>query len=485
MSKKLFLVFWWHMHQPLYKDPISDKYILPWTILHAIKDYYSMPNRARMYDVKVNFNLTPVLIEQIQDYERKDVKCLLLENLLQADNQNFWRRLINLMPYQLSTRVEGLSDIKQQIERNENILKTTRKISALYFLSWFPEYKGKILEIRYRAEQTELSEIDVLEMVDHARAIIRKIIKEYIKINDEKKGNISVSPYYHPIIPLLIDFKSAGEVIPDINLPSEDYSLKDDAQDHIRMAVEKYESIFGQKPDFMWPSEGAVSMESIDLISNYGFRLIGTDEDVLFNSLGIRNKNLIYKKYQMGRTVIIFRDKELSDLIGFSYQHFRPKDAVNDFISRLWRIYENSEKSPIVSVILDGENCWEYYPNNGDEFIENLYVELERNKSWIETLSLEDLLQRDDLPPSDLSYLKAGSWIYGNLLKWIGHPEKNRFWQELIETKKSVSEIKDKKNLLVAEGSDWFWWQGESHQPEFDRLFKSNLKRFSEVNPQI
>jgi len=476
-------VLWWHMHQPLYKDPFSEEYILPWTLLHAIKDYYNMPKKSRMYDIKVNFNLTPVLIDQIQDYQKEDVNCALLKKLLPPSDKLFWENLIRTMPYQLSTRIRGLEEIKKEIESTGHTSRPIIKISSLYFLSWFPEYHGEIAKLKDKAERVLVDEKDIRDIIKQARKIIQKVIQEYVKIKEEKKGDISVSPYYHPLIPLLIDFNSAREAVPDIPLPSEDFSLKDDAKEHIILAVEKYKTIFGQRPTFMWPSEGGVSMEAIELISKFGFGLIGTDEDVLFNSIGSRQKTLIYKKYKLDKTVIIFRDKELSDLIGFSYQHLNSKEAVSDFIGRLRKIYEFSEKSPLVSVILDGENCWEYYPNNGQDFIENLYVELERNKSWIETLSLQEVLERDDVPSSsEISYLKAGSWIYGNFLKWIGHPEKNKFWNELIKVRKSVADARDKKNLLVAEGSDWFWWQGESHQVEFDRLFRNNLKRFLEVN---
>ncbi|MCS7213440.1 MAG: glycoside hydrolase family 57 protein [Candidatus Calescibacterium sp.] len=481
MSRKLYLVIWWHMHQPLYKDPFSGKYILPWTFLHALKDYYSMPAKARMYNIKINFNLTPVLIDQIQDYET-EIPCLFTEKFLRSEDKSFWEKLIKTMPYPLARRVPELQKIKEEIDRKGKTDESLKKISSLYLLTWFPEENGILTEIEQKIVYGDISDQDIKEIFKQSKGVIRKIMPEYIKLKQENRGEVSISPYYHPIIPLLIDFSSAEESSPGIKLPQR-VSLKDDAEEQVKRAIEKYEKIFGEKPICMWPSEGGVSKDAIELFSKYGIKIIGTDEDVLFNSIGNRDKSLIYQKYKFGEMTIIFRDKELSDLIGFSYQHWNQKDAVADFIARLRRIYESSHyMNPVVSVILDGENCWEYYPDNGNEFIHNLYSELEKNKDWLKTADLKEIILNDDINSEELPKITAGSWIYGNFLKWIGHPEKNKFWNDVIKAKISVNNPRDKTNLLVAEGSDWFWWQGETHQPEFDKLFKANLKRFVEIN---
>lgn len=474
------------MHQPLYKDPISESYLLPWTFLHALKDYYSMPNEVNLHDVKINFNLTPVLLDQIQDYGfDENIRCVFLDMFLSCECKEYWEKLIKIMPRSLAGRIEELSKIKDEIERTNTTSQRTDKIAVLFLLSWFPEVDSEISEIKRKVIRAGTSEEDRREILNKAREIIRRVVQEYKKLKGEGRGDISFSPYYHPLIPLLVDFKVAKESSPSIDLPA-DFSLKDDAEDHIRLASEKYRDIFGENALFMWPSEGGVSVEACELFSKYGYKLIGTDEGILFKSIGKEDRSLIYRKYRFGDITIVFRDRELSDLIGFSYHQWNQKDAVYDFISRLRRIYENVEGNSVVSVILDGENCWEYYPNNGKEFLRTLYTELERNKNWLETISLKELLERDDIPSYFLPRIRAGSWIYGSFTKWIGCPEKNRLWNRLIEAKSSVTLIKDKRNILVAEGSDWFWWQGEIQMDElssnFYTLFLNNIRKFVELN---
>jgi alpha-amylase/alpha-mannosidase (GH57 family) len=221
----------------------------------------------------------------------------------------------------------------------------------------------------------------------------------------------------------------------------------------------------------MWPSEGAVSEKMLEEISDMKF--IATDEKILFKSQEEKRKDRIYCRFLFkDKIFIVFRDTELSDLIGFSYHSWDQKSAVQDFILRLKRIYDSVDFSPLVSVILDGENCWEYYPENGKIFMENLLSEIKK-QDWIEPVKIEDIMELDGNPIIFIDKIKAGSWIDGRFSKWIGTKEKNSYWEKLAGARK-IKGMTEK--ILVAEGSDWFWWQGENPRETeflevFDKLF--------------
>ena len=462
--KKLYLILWWHMHQPMYKNPFTNIYELPWVFLHSIKDYLEMPLFLEKFTkLKMNFNLTPVLIDQIEDYQRNDVSCRLLNVIkkhpkdIEEDERKFFLSLIEVMTDRLKERMPLLKETSYI-----NFLDT----QVAFLMAWVGEMSGgrsdiiKALKDKGR-DYTEEEKNMLLEALRH---IIGDILPAYRRLQEEGIICVTTSPYYHPILPLLFSIDSAKEAVGDIALPDVRTDTKEDAFAHIEGAIDKYRKIFGDSPAGCWPSEGAVSNTVLDALYTKGIAICGTDETVLENSTGTKD---IYKPYIFGNGIrILFRNRELSDKIGFVYHHWQEEDGVSDFLKGLRHIYETHE-NPLVTIILDGENCWEYYPNNGSRFLNLFYETLER-EDWIETLTLNEVLEKE-LPTREIHHIKAGSWINGNLLKWIGNPEKNRFWEMLLKTRK-ISGLN--RSIMIAEGSDWFWWQGESEKAPFLDVFK-------------
>ncbi len=462
--KKLYLILWWHMHQPMYKNPFTNIYELPWVFLHSIKDYLEMPLFLEKFTkLKMNFNLTPVLIDQIEDYQRNDVSCRLLNVIkkhpsdIEKEEREFFLSLIEVMTDRLKERMPLLK---------ETAHTRLLDIKVAFLMAWVGEMSGgrsdiiKALKDKGR-DYTEEEKNMLLEALRH---IIGDILPAYRRLQEEGRICVTTSPYYHPILPLLFSIDSAKEVVGDIALPDVRADTKEDAFAHIERAIDKYRKIFGDSPAGCWPSEGAVSNTVLDALYKKGIVICGTDESVLENSTGTKD---IYKPYIFGNGIrILFRNRELSDKIGFVYHHWQEEDGVSDFLKGLRHIYETHE-NPVVTVILDGENCWEYYPDNGNRFLNLFYETLER-EDWIETLTLNEVFEKE-LQTKEIHHIKAGSWINGNLLKWIGNPEKNRFWEMLLKTRK-ISGLN--RSIMIAEGSDWFWWQGESEKAPFLDVFK-------------
>ena len=188
-----------------------------------------------------------------------------------------------------------------------------------------------------------------------------------------------------------------------------------------------------------------------------------------------------------GSVHLFFRDHELSDRIGFVYQRWNAADAVADFLERVRRIGREHSR-PIVSVILDGENCWEGYEQDGGPFLDGLYDALARAPD-IRTTTPSGVLARNETWPA-LPRLHSGSWIDADFHIWAGHPEKNRAWDLLSRTRRRLVARPDApedawRALMKAEGSDWFWWLGEEHytsdKPLFDALFRGHLRAVHEI----
>jgi hypothetical protein len=275
---------------------------------------------------------------------------------------------------------------------------------------------------------------------------------------------------------------------------------REDARTQIQKAVDYYTRVFGRPPRGMWPSEGSVSEDIVPLFAEAGIRWVATDEEILFRTLGNTNSSRrpLFKAYNVNvfdsSVNMVFRDHGLSDAIGFVYTRWRAEDAVADFMKRLYAIRDSlsdSLENNLVSVILDGENCWEYYANDGWDFLRLLYQTL-ANDPTIETVTLSDYLDR--CPPKDtLKSLWAGSWINGNFGVWIGHAEDNLAWDYLNETRSFLTDFiarnPEKKDspavrsaweqIYIAEGSDWNWWYGDDHSSSndemFDFLFRQHL----------
>lgn len=495
------LAFIWHMHQPYYKDLITGEFHLPWARLHATKDYLDMLKILENFPkIKQVFNLVPSLIEQLEDYAKGEAKDHFLElsykrpRDLNNEERNFVlehffmvdpNRVISNFPRYLELfykRKTGLEFSDQDI----------LDLQVLFNLAWIDPYfrktrddlKSLVLRGRFFSQEEKL--IVLNSQID----IIRQIIPTYQEFLRKGRIEITVTPFYHPILPLLYNTKIAKESNPRATLPKKNFNFPQDALWHIKEAVACYKNYFGSQNNLgMWPSEEAVSEHIVKFFIEQNINWIISDEAILFRSLNKRRTaEALYQPYKLqregGELNIIFRDRNLSDLIGFVYQRWDEKQAVDDFIKHLDNIIKHFKgKDCLVTIAMDGENAWEYYKNDGWDFLSLLYERLS-NHPEIKTVTISEYL-KERPAQINIKKLASGSWIHGNFNKWIGQGDKTLFWQYLLEAR----EILDKENITdelawrqihVLEGSDWFWWAAEGH-PQFDQLFKKHLANFYNI----
>jgi alpha-amylase/alpha-mannosidase (GH57 family) len=523
-KRPLCVAFLWHMHQPDYREAQTGAISLPWTRFHAVKDYYDMASHvAGAEAMHATLNIVPSLVDQLETYSSGNANeiqtSLTLRDaasLSQREKSFLLRTFFQLsidhmlLPYaryrELYDR-RGVADDNGEFSAGISMYTTQdyRDLQVWYNLAWCGPELRKDREIAGLLEKGRgFTEDDKRRLMEIQRVFIGRILPFYRHLADSHAIEISVSPYDHPILPLLCDLRSAKESLPSVDLPGDSYSYPQDAAEHIQRALQCYSRVFGRTAQGMWPSEGALSNASLKLARDAGLRWLASDESVLWNSLN-RNRELHgqlslqlkYSAYLWGDgdsgPCLFFRDHALSDLIGFSYRHWNQVDAVSDFLRRLRMIHESlpdDGRCYIVPIILDGENAWEHYPGNGAEFLQMLYRQLVealdlRTVTFAEFLDLE--AHREPLPS-----VISGSWIYGNLATWIGHPEKNRAWELLAAARRALDSSQREESgggtieaafweMMIAEGSDWFWWFGDDHQTEnaseFDTLFRGHLKK--------
>ena len=521
------IAFYWHQHQPYYKNNLTGEYSMPWVRLHGIKDYIGMALLLEEFPkIRQTFNYVPCLLDQIKDYEEnraidqfwkltkisaedltEENKLYILDNLFSANHQN----MIDVYP----RYKELLKKRNFRRKRARDILKDFsnkdfQDLQVWANLTWYHPliiYRDPLLmELLKKGEG--LTKEDKEYVLSKQIDVIKQIIPIHKRLQDSKQIEITTSPYYHPILPLLCNQESARVVLPKLSLPKKKLLANDDAKIQVEMAVQAYEKYFGQKPRGMWPSEGAVSDEIIPILSQAGFRWVASDEEILACSLDnqilrdeygdVVNPDILYKPYRVNikdnDINIVFRDHNLSDLIGFQYSQYIVDNAVSDFMNRINSLkkYNPNGKPLLVTIILDGENAWEYYPNSGLDFLRKLY-EVISNDGDLECVRICDYLE--EYPPvQTIHHICPGSWIGHNLATWIGHEEKNTAWDFVEYTRSFVVNQTEAANryakdnilpraweeIFIAEGSDWFWWFGEDHfthyKDEFDSLFRLHLK---------
>jgi len=503
----IYLFIVWHMHQPYYKNDREHTYLMPWVRLHAAKDYYDMLMIAREEEAKVSFNLTPVLLEQIEDYTHNNVKEIQNEMMLKDTSalneeekvyiiSNFFyanHRVISESPRysQLYKKRQLLKSSKGVISSSGFTIQEIRDIEVLFNLAWFGEYtKRKDREIKSLiTKDRNFTEDDKKTIYNKQMEIMKRIIPLYREAFTEGKIEITTSPFYHPILPLLIDTNIASICSPDIKLPSR-FTHPEDARKQIKEGKIFAEKLLNGKIKGLWPSEGSVSDETLNMVAQEGFNFIMTGDVILKHTLPSATPYRCYK-YKDLPLYIFFRDTELSDKIAFTYAQMDEERAVEDFISTMKR-KTNGNNNPIVSVILDGENAWEYYRKNGYPFLKLLYRRLNEDDSITLTTPSQYLREHEDeiLPLNNDIW--PGSWINADFKVWIGDEEDNKSWELLKKTKEDLKEIskQSEREIYIAEGSDWNWWYGSEHSSQqdllFDNLYRIHLKNaylFSSKTP--
>ena len=528
-DKRLKVVLCWHMHQPQYKDSASGQYLLPWTYLHAMKDYIDMADiLEKQANAKAVVNFAPILLEQIDDYANQlngfiENGQAIHDSLLAAlasptlpnniqQKTDLIRQCIRANEKHLilpNEKFSRLVNIAKQIEEESDILRYLSEQYLVDILVWY--------HLVWMAEAAHRNEPLIAKLVDkgqdytlHDRQALLKVIAKlvssviprYRKLAEKGQVELSMNPYAHPIIPLLIDLSSTYDAMPNTDMPgARQYpNGVQRARWHIEHGLDVFEHYFGFKPKGCWPSEGAVSTDTIRLLGEYNLQWAATGEAVLRNSMHklnrideIDNANGLHKPYKVADSSVacFFRDDGLSDLIGFTYSDWHGDDAVANLINHIENISQSCDdpSQQVVSIIMDGENAWEHYPNNGYYFLNALYEKLSSHEG-IELTTFSETLE-SDLRPAHLETLMAGSWVYGTFSTWIGDKDKNRGWDMLIEAKRAYDVVMASKHLTdedrdaatkqlaLCEGSDWFWWFGDYNPAEavsdFEHLFRLHL----------
>ena len=536
---KLRVCFLWHMHQPYYKDPETGSYILPWVRLHAIKDYAALPVIFRGHPgVRHTVNLVPSLLVQVRDYVENGADDVFLsvsrKNALDLTKEENEFLLRNFFSAYAPTMILPQPRYADLLRGHEAAIRSLQRknggpggygaseytdLATLFNLTWFhPLFREEDPELsRLWRKGSGYTEREKHYVLDHQIEVMGRVIDEYRKLSREDGGELSSSPMYHPILPLLIDNRSALDALPGAALPGLPFSWPADARTQLERGRGVFHDLFGSDPAGLWPSEGSISPAALEMACGTGFRWAATDEILLARAFGkaVRRDpegipiepDWFYRPYaavtKSGSIPIFFRDHRLSDLIGFEYSRWDAHDAANNFVHNIKGIYDrlssgksgSSDNEFVIPVILDGENAWEYFHDSGVTFINILLSKLEQLRPNIEFITLSEALSGIE-EIRELPTIPTGSWIDGTFNIWIGHQEDHAAWEmlsrarTLLESKSTASSLEGKEKLpdlreardylLVAEGSDWCWWYGEDHYtphgPEFDRLFRHNIK---------
>lgn len=493
--QKLKLAFFWHMHQPFYKDNANGEYYMPWVFLHAIKDYYELPYLFSKFGVKATFNLVPSLLVQLKDYAQSLENDRLLNLILKDVNEltNAEKAFISKDCFH-SHKENMIAPLPRYLElfnKKDNGFNAYEllDLEVLFILSWCGNYlrqNNKVVQ-NLLLKGRGFSHAEKLELLEVLRIFVGSIIERYKNLEKNHEISIFTTPFYHPITPILLDPAAAQKSKRSTPL-AQIHQMADFAKMHTQRAIKEYEANFDNAPTGFWPAEGAISYETLNLFFEHNIRYALSDEEILFNS-GIKNRQDLYKPYKIalknGAINMLFRDKFLSDLIGFTYSNISPDLAVSEFVGHLKAIYEANNQA-VVGVFLDGENAWEYYPNNAFYFFEKL-LETIKSTDWIEDTLITDI---DFSNAQELLQIATGSWIGGNLDTWMGHAQKNKAWELLSfvysdflsfrHTLENSVQEKCQEEILIAQGSDWFWWYGDDHYTplafEFDYLFRKHLQ---------
>lgn len=520
--KTLNVAFVWNQHQPYYRDTASGQMIMPWLRLHAVKDYYQMAALLEKYPtVHQTFNLTPSLLEQLEYYLAGEADHYLraarpAEELTEAEKRFLlshyfdiqWDRVIAVYPrYRQLLELQGRTREPGRVE--EALARFTaqdyRDLQVWFNLAWIdPEIRRAEPALHALEEKgAGFSEADRAAVLEAHIDIMRRVVPVHRRLRDRGAIELITTPFYHPILPLLIDNYSALRASPGLPLPRR-FSYPQDAVAQVNMAREQYRRLFGGEPEGIWPPEQAVSPEVIPIFADHGFRWTISDEQVLARSLHeeihrdayghVLNGDLLYRPYRVtwggAELAVVFRDHHLSDRIGFEYQHFRPEDAAADLVHRLHKIRENlaaSEETHLVTIALDGENAWEWYQGDKGPFLNSLYRRLAADPH-LRCVTVSEHLAAHP-PVRRIEHLFSGSWVDHSFTRWIGTANKNALWDRLLEAREAVERYaagdpdpdrlaQALRLIYIAEGSDFPWWVDSMPYylaAPFDALFRRHI----------
>lgn len=533
-AEALRVVLCWHMHQPDYRDPHSGEYLSPWTYLHTIKDYTDMAAHleAAPEGVRAVVNFSPLLLEQIRDYADR-LQAFLINGsaigdpLLDAlgtdnlpDDLQQRRALLTCCLHANQTRmIEPLPAFDKLVTMTRTALETgpgpryltdTQLADLLvwYHLAWTGETvrRSEPLVGELMERQGDYSLEDRRQLLALIGKLMGNLIERYRRLADRGTIELSVSPCTHPILPLLLELQCAREALPAAELPeSPTYPGGEErSRWQLTKAREVFREFFALEPAGCWPSEGGLSERTVAMIGEAGFQWTASGQGVLRHSLDEPEPTSDHlhrpRRLQAGGPLCFFRDDGLSDLIGFTYHNWHSSDAVADLINHLRNIAADKQARPgrVVSIILDGENPWEYYAQNGFHFLKHLYNDLAQCPD-LRLVHFSDCVNELKGQIDELPTLVAGSWVYGNFATWIGAPDKNRAWDMLCQAKAAVDNalplIDDRerrdaieRQLALCEGSDWFWWLGDYNPAEtvaeFEALYRRQLVALYELLEQ-
>jgi alpha-amylase/alpha-mannosidase (GH57 family) len=521
---QLRVVILWHQHQPFYKDLVSGQYRLPWARLHALKDYYGMVKLLDEFpQVHQTFNLVPSLVTQIQDYASGDAQDPFLQiagkpakDLTEQERKFALQYLFQAHPVnvigrypryrELLEKYRGAGDTPERAERYFQPQDLT-DLQVLSQIGWFDEFflaEKDVAELVRKGRNYSLE--DQRFVITLERELLGRVLPVHAEAANKGLIEVSTSPFYHPILPLLCDTQMGAVSSPGLPLPQNRFHHPEDAREQLLRGLDLHEKVFGLRPRGVWPSEGSVSEEALAIAHRLGVQWMATDEGVLGRSLGTGfardghghlhadGAHRLYTIYRYEnsdtRMNLLFRDHTLSDLIGFVYSGMPPLDAANNLIHK---IKESAQpllargQDAMVPIILDGENAWEYYPQSGREFLRRFYDGLQKDPG-IEAVTVTEAIARH----KNVGHLKSlvpGSWINANFNVWIGAPEDNKAWDYLYHARNFYAQAAPGANekqrnlafeeLLIAEGSDWNWWYGPEHHSandrDFDELYRKHL----------
>jgi alpha-amylase/alpha-mannosidase (GH57 family) len=512
------------MHQPYYKDLVTGEYRLPWARLHALKDYYGMVKLLDEFPkVHQTFNLVPSLIVQIEDYVNGTAHDPFLEvaskpaaELAPAERRFALQYLFQANPTHMIGRYPRYRELFQQFRATgENVERAVgyfrpqdfTDLQVLSQIAWFDEFfledkEGAALVRKGRGYTRD----DQVLALRKQKEFLGQVLPAYAAAAKRGGIEISTSPFYHPILPLVCDTDQGRASSPGLPLPEQRFRHPEDAEEQLRRGLELHQRVFGVRPQGVWPSEGSVSEEVIAIAHKLGIQWMATDEGVLGRSLGYffhrdgegrlqgdgPDKLYTLYRYQKAEAVmhLLFRDHTLSDLIGFVYSGMAADAAATHLIHRIKDCAQaigSKGRDVMVPIILDGENAWEYYPQSGREFLRRVYDAIQRDPG-MEAVTVSEAIARQSQFPR-LNSLVPGSWINANFNVWIGAAEDNRAWDYLSSARDfyaraaaGASEPARQlafEEVLIAEGSDWNWWYGPEHHSandrEFDELYRKHL----------